>query len=101
MKRVEFLGSSKKDLKKFPELACKEAGFQIWNVQIGEEPDEWKPITEVGPGVIEIIIDDGGNEFRVFYVAKFEKAVYVLHAFQKKTKKTRKHEVGFLLKNIK
>jgi phage-related protein len=56
-------------------------------VQQGRNPDHWRPMPDVGQGVAEIIIDTG-DAFRVFYVAKFDDAIYVLHAFQKTTQKT-------------
>ena len=61
-------------------------------VQQGKEPTDFKPIPSVGPGAYEIRIqlDDA---YRVFYVAKFEEAIYVFHAFQKKTQKTAKHDI--------
>jgi phage-related protein len=57
-------------------------------VQVGREPADFKPIPSVGPGAYEIRLRDEAGAFRVIYVAKFEHAVYVLHAFQKKTRKT-------------
>ena len=57
-------------------------------VQVGREPDDWKPMPAIGPGAREIRVRDEAGAFRVIYVAKFADAVYVLHAFQKKTQKT-------------
>ncbi len=56
------------------------------------DPNDWKPMTDIGPGVREIRIQTG-MEHRVFYVAKFPEAIYVLHAFQKRTRKTPKREL--------
>lgn len=70
----------------------REAGFQIDSVQRGHAPSDWKPMTAIGKGVREIRIHEDG-EYRVIYVVKFERAIYVLHAFQKKTQKTRKHDL--------
>ena len=64
-----------------------------FRVQSGQEPDDWKPMNTVGPGVKEIRIRDAAGAFRVIYVAKFADAVYVLHCFQKKTDKTRKADL--------
>lgn len=60
----------------------------LFKVQQGKEPDDWKPMPTVGPGVHEILVRDERGAFRVFYVAKFEEAVYVLHVFQKRSQKT-------------
>ena len=89
-KPVEFCGSSLDDLRAFPLAARREAGHQLDQVQSGQEPDDWKPMSSIGQGVKEIRIRDVGGGFRVIYVAKFADAVYVLHCFQKKTEKTSK-----------
>lgn len=87
-----FVGSSQDDLRDFPLEARKAAGFEIWQVQLGLEPSDWKPMPSVAPGVKEIRIHILG-EWRVLYVAKFSEAVYVLHCFQKKTQKTRAEDI--------
>jgi phage-related protein len=59
-------------------------------------PDDWKPMDTVGPGTYEIRVKTSHPspaQFRVFFVAKFEEAVYVLHAFEKKSRKTSRHDV--------
>jgi phage-related protein len=88
MKRVRFMGSSKNDLTAFPNAARNRAGHELFMVQIGREPDDWKPMASVGPGACEIRVRDAEGAYRVVYVASFEDAVYVLHAFQKKSQKT-------------
>ena len=90
-KPLIWLGSSQGDLKSFPQDARRVAGFQLRRVQQGLEPNDWKPMTTVGAGVQEIRIHTG-LEHRVFYVAKFTEGVYVLHAFEKRTRKTPKRE---------
>jgi phage-related protein len=57
-------------------------------VQNGRAPDDWKPMASVGPGTCEIRVRDAAGAFRVIYVASFKNAVYVLHALQKKSRKT-------------
>jgi len=93
MKRLEFLGDSLEQLREFPETARKEAGVQLHKVQQGFEPSDWKPMVSVGQGVREICIRDEAGAFRVLYIAKIEDAVYVLHAFQKKTQQTAKRDL--------
>lgn len=88
MKSVHFVGTSRGDLRQLPDSAQETAGFQLFKVQQGKEPDDWKPMPTVGPGVQEIRVRDERGAFRVFYVAKFEEAVYVLHVFQKRSQKT-------------
>jgi len=87
-RKVKFCGSSRADLRSFPEDARREAGQQLFQVQMGENPDDWKPMESVGSGVREIRIRSGNGVYRVMYVAKFVDAIYVLHSFQKKTQKT-------------
>lgn len=92
-KPIEFRGSALDDLRAFPIVVRREAGYQLDLVQHGGEPDDWKPMNTVGSGVQEIRIRDESGAFRVLYVAKFADAVYVLHCFQKKTQKTSKTDI--------
>lgn len=92
MKPLRFVGSSLDDLRSFPAEARRQAGFELYAIQRGFEPSDWKPMKTVGSGVREIRIRVLG-EWRVLYVAKFADAVYVLHAFQKKTQKTRRNDL--------
>ncbi len=62
-------------------------------MQHGEEADDWKPMATVGAGVHEIRIRDESGAFRLMYVAKFPEAIYVLHAFQKKTRATSRKDL--------
>lgn len=98
IKPVEFRGCSLDDLRAFPLVAKREAGHQLDQVQSGQEPDDWKPISTVGQGVKEIRIRDSAGAFRVIYVAKFADVVYVLHCFQKKTEKIRKADMDLTAK---
>ena len=97
-KPVNFLGSSLDDLRAFPLEARREAGHQLDQVQNGQEPDDWKPMSTVGKGVKEIRIRDAAGTFRVVYVAKFANAVYVLHCFQKKAERTSKADLDLSAK---
>ncbi len=93
MKQAVFIGSALDDLKGFPDDARREAGFQLDKVQRGMPPDDFKPMKTVGSGVYEIRIRTQGQAHRVFYVAKLKEAVYVLHAFEKKTRRTAKNDI--------
>lgn len=94
MKPVRFLGDSLKCLRDFPEDAKQDAGYQIDKVQRGEQPDDYKAMSSIGKGVEEIRIREDSGIYRVIYVARFAEAVYVLHAFQKKTEATAKRDVA-------
>ena len=100
MKLLKFFGSSLDDLRDFPEEARSVAGFELRAIQDGFEPRDWKPMVSVGPGAKEIRIHVLG-EWRVIYVAKLRDAIYVLHAFQKKTQKTSKRDIDLARKRYK
>lgn len=93
VKRVRFLGDSRDRISDFPDEARREAGVQLYLVQTGRQPDDFKPMTTVGLGVEEIRIRDKTGAYRVFYIARFDEAVYVLHAFEKKSQKTAKKDI--------
>jgi phage-related protein len=91
-KPIFWVGSSLNDLRGFPEDARRVAGFELRRVQQGLQPTDYKPMATVGPGVEEIRVHTG-QEHRVFYVARFEEGVYVLHAFEKRSRKTPAREI--------
>jgi phage-related protein len=93
MKTIIFMGDSRECIQDFPEAARRLAGRQLLRVQRGLEPQNWKPMTIVGAGVREIRITTEGA-FRVFYVTHIGNALYVLHAFQKKTEKTSPKDIA-------
>ena len=93
MKPICFLGNSLECLREFPEDARQDAGYQLDQVQRGRQPSDVKPIPAVGKGVEELRVWDDTGTYRVIYVARLREAVYVLHAFQKKTQATRKHDI--------
>jgi phage-related protein len=94
MKPVRFLGCARQDLAAFPESARRAAGYELFMVQAGRNPRDFKPLPSVGPGAVELRVrDERGASFRVICVDKLEAAVYVLHAFQKKTRKTRQTDL--------
>jgi len=70
-------------------------------VQLGGDPLDFKPMPTVGAGAYEIRVSDTDGAFRVIYVAKFADAVYVLHAFQKKTRKTAQTDIDIAAKRYK
>jgi phage-related protein len=94
MKPVVFLGDSLVGLRSFPARARHDAGFQLQRVQQGFDPDDWKPMTSIGPGVREIRVREASGAFRVIYIATFADAVYVLHAFAKKAQRTSKRDLA-------
>lgn len=100
-KEIEWLGSSKEDLRDFPPVARQRAGYQLEVLQDGDEPDDWKPMKTVGPGVQEIRIKCEDGAFRVFYVVNRPEAIYVLHAFRKTTQQTEKRDIDLAKARLK
>lgn len=92
VKPVEFLGDSLDCLREFPDDARQDAGYQLDRVQHGLQPDDLKPMPSIGKGVEVRVWDDAGT-YRVIYTARLADAVYVLHAFQKKTQATSKRDI--------
>lgn len=85
----------------FPEEAKRSAGFALYMVQIGRDPDDWKPMATIGPGVREIRVRDESGAFRLIYIAKFLEAVYVLHCFNKKSQQTAAKDIALSRKRLK
>jgi len=79
-------GSSKKDLKEFPTPVQKSMGVALYFVQLGGTPESAKPWKGNGPGMYELVENHRGDTFRAVYTVRIGGSVYVLHAFQKKSK---------------
>ena len=88
-KQICWIGSSKEDLSSFSQEVKRKAGCQLRAIKRGQKPTDFKPIPTIGKGTEEFRIWTG-DAYRVFYVARFEEAIYVLHSFQKKTQETSK-----------
>jgi phage-related protein len=101
MKSIVFLGDSLEVLRAFPEGVRRDFGFELRQVQSGRDPSDWKPMKTIGPGVREIRIRDASGAFRIIYIASVADAVYVLHAFQKKTQQTSKRDIGLAAARLK
>ena len=99
-KPLSWLGSSLQDIREFPKDARQQAGHSLDLVQNGLEPPGMKPMHTVGPGVYEICIHTK-LEHRVFYIAKYRECLYVLHAFQKTTKKTAQSDIDLARQRLK
>ena len=100
MKDVIFLGDSLQNLRLFSTDAKQDVGKQLDTVQRGNEPVDWKPMTSVGRGVKEIRTKVADGIYRTIYIATLPNTVYVLHAFQKKTQKTRKKDIDLAAKRL-
>jgi phage-related protein len=89
------------DLRNFPEEARRDADQQLFQVQMGEDPDDWKWMETVGQGVREIRIRNRRGAYRVMFIAAFAEAIYALHCFQKKTQKTAPHDLAVAQRRFK
>ena len=97
MKSLKFMGDSQTALAEFPPDAKRHAGFELWQVQLGLMPSDFKPMPTIGVGAYEIRVKVLG-QWRVVYVAKHADAVYVLHCFHKTTPKTAKPDIDLAAK---
>jgi phage-related protein len=86
------MGDSLRCVREFGKVVRQQVGYELELVQHGLDPSDWKPMPTAGPGVCEIRIHADG-EHRLIYMAKLRHAVYVLHAFRKKTGKTSKGDI--------
>ena len=103
-KPIQWRGSSLKDIKDekiFSSDARKEVGHQLSQIQIGLDPDDWRPFEEIGAETKEIRINLDDGWYRVMYVAKFQDAIYVLHCFKKKTCVTSKQDKDMAISRYK
>ena len=97
------MGSSKADLKRFPDPVQDRMGFGIYRAQLGRRPRDAKPLKGFGSGVLEVVARHDGDTFRAVYTVRFDTAVYVLHAFQKKARRgiaTPKQELDLVRRRL-
>jgi phage-related protein len=103
-KPLHWVGSAKRDLLSFPALVVDAFGYALGLVQLGGVPPAAKPWKDEGPGVLELVENHRGDTWRVVYTVRFEKAVYVLHCFQKKSPsgvRTAKQDVDLIHERLK
>ena len=102
-KPVEWVGSSKGDLKKFPAAVQDRVGFALYQAQIGLRHRDATLLKGLGPQVLEVVSRYDGDTYRAVYTVRFKLAVYVLHAFQKKAKRgieTPKQEIDLIKRRL-
>lgn len=88
VKKLRWVGSSKKDLKAMPDQVRSDVGYALYEAQMGEKSDMAKTLKGFGSaGVLEVIASTQGSTYRAVYTVKFADAVYVLHCFQKRSSK--------------
>ena len=103
MRPVRFMGDSREVLRELPDEVKSEIGFALERVQQGKMPVNAKPLKGIAPGVLEIVSDFKGGTFRAVYTVRFPRAIYVLHVFQKKSKRgiaTPKREIDLVKRRL-
>ena len=103
LKPVEWIGSTKADLKRFPETVQDVVGYALYQAQVGLRHRGVKPLRGLGSNVLEVVSRHDGDTFRAVYTVRFRAAVYVLHAFQKKAKRgiaTPKPEIDLIRRRL-
>ena len=104
LKPVEWVGSSKADLKELPAAVRDRVGFALYQAQVGLKHRDAKPLRGLGANVLEVASRHDGDTYRAVYTVRFKAAVYVLHAFQKKARKsiaTPKKEIDLIRRRLK
>ena len=94
LKPTTFHGDSLDQIRDFPDDVRRQVGHELYQLQKGEDPSDWKPLSVIGAGVREIRIRDAVGAYRVIYIATFADVIHVLHAFEKKTRKTARRDLG-------
>jgi phage-related protein len=92
LKPLVWIGDSLDRVRTFAAAARKKTGFELWEIQQGKPPTDWKPLSPVGPGVRELRVRSE-RAYRVVYVATLPEAIYVLHAFEKQSRKAPKPDM--------
>ncbi len=83
---VAWEGDSRETLISFPEVVKQNLGFQLWQLQQGERPSDYRPVTAIGAGVFELRDQDERAWYRVVYLSRINDVIHVLHCFEKKSR---------------
>jgi phage-related protein len=83
---IVWESDSKEVLRSFPEAVIQDFGFELWQLQQGERPRNYRPLPSVGPGVFELRDQDERGWYRVVYLSRIDDVIYVLHCFEKKSR---------------
>ena len=89
---IAWEGDSREVLKAFPESVTENFGFELWQLQQGERPRDYRPLPSIGPGVFELRDQDERTWYRVVYLSRIEDVIYVLHCFEKKSREMPKKD---------
>lgn len=98
-KPLMWIGDSREMVRSFPETVRCEIGVALYRAQLGGKHEAAKPLRDIGSGILEVVSDHRGDTFRAVYAVRLAGRVYVLHAFQKKSKSgiaTPKHDLDLI-----
>jgi phage-related protein len=101
---LRWIASSRKDYREFPEAVQDSFGFGLFLAQTGQHPPHAKLLRGLGSGVVELVDDHDGDTYRAVYTVRFASAIYVLHAFKKKSKRgieTPKQDIDLIRQRLK
>ncbi len=101
MKDITFLGNTLDAIRDLTVDARRDVGYQLDKVQNGEQPDDFKPMPNVGKGVNEIRVWEEDGTYRVIYTARLKESVYVLHVFKKDSQEARQADIDLVKKRLK
>jgi phage-related protein len=99
-----WIASSQRDYREFPPRVQDNLGFELFLAQTGQHPPSAKPLKGLGSGTVELVEDFDGDTYRAVYTVRFSEAVYVLHAFKKKSKrgiKTPQRDIDLIVRRLK
>ena len=102
-RNVRWIGDSRERLRNFPEPVQKDIGHALYRVQIGNTPLSAKPMRGIESGVFELVDDFDTNTYRVVYTVNIGPSIYILHCFQKKSKRgvsTPKKEIDLIKRRL-
>ena len=103
LRNVRWVGDSREHLQRFPNQVRKDIGHLLYLVQTGQTPSSAKPMRGIESGVFEIVSDYATNTYRAVYTVKIGRSLYVLHAFQKKSKRgiaTPKQDIDLIKRRL-
>ena len=103
LRNVRWVGDSREQLQRFPNQVRKDIGHLLYLVQTGQTPPSAKPIRGIESGIFEIVSDYATNTYRAVYTVKIGRSLYVLHAFQKKSKRgiaTPKRDIDLIRRRL-
>jgi phage-related protein len=98
---IAWEGDSREILQSFPDSVRQNLGFQLWQLQQGERPSDYRPMPSVGAGVFELREQDDRAWYRVIYLSRIRDVVHVLHCFEKKSRETSKRDFELARRRLK